>query len=213
MNTMVIRADSHDAITHIVRTLQAGGLVSFPTDTVYGLAAIPSDKDAVERLYEAKDRSKTKAIPLLLSESSHVERVAHVPSHCSRAVKKFWPGGLTLILPKSLEIIEAVSPGPSVAVRVPDLALAREIIEAAGGVLAVTSANLSDHASATCAADVERELGGRIELIVDGGSCGNGLASTILDCTVEPPLVLRHGAVSEEALQAVLGSIRMSASK
>jgi L-threonylcarbamoyladenylate synthase len=211
LKTEVIHARSKGAQQRLVEVLEAGGLVAFPTDTVYGLAAFPWNADAVALLYEVKQRPSNRPIPLLLSGVDQLSRVATVPPRFERSFKKlstrFWPGGLTLVLPKTELVLEEISAGPTVAVRVPDLMLARELIRAAGGVLAVTSANISGQCSPVIAQEVEEQLMGRIHLILDGGLCRGGIPSTVLDCTVYPPCLLRHGAISERDLAAVIESI------
>ncbi|MBE9506769.1 MAG: threonylcarbamoyl-AMP synthase [Chloroflexi bacterium] len=213
METRVIHTGNENALCHAVEVLKAGGLVAFPTDTVYGLAAFPWDADAVARLYEAKQRPSDRPIPLLLSDAGQLRRVAVLPPRFRRRFRRlstrFWPGGLTLVLPKTKTVPDAVSPGPTVAVRLPDLPLARDLIRAAGGVLAATSANLSGQPSPITAQEVEAQLGGRIELILDGGSCRGGVPSSLLDCTVSPPALLRHGAVTEVDLRAAIGPIKI----
>jgi L-threonylcarbamoyladenylate synthase len=206
MKTDLIQAGQH-AQSQAVAVLEAGGLVAFPTDTVYGLAALPWDVAAVAGLYEAKRRPRDRPIPLLLSDSERLDRVAALPPRLDRLTQRFWPGGLTLVLPRKEAVPDIVSAGPTVAVRVPGLGLARDLIEAAGGVLAATSANLSGQPSPTTAQEVEAQLGGRITLIIDGGPCQGGIASSILDCTVSPPLLLRPGAVSEAELRDAIGPI------
>jgi L-threonylcarbamoyladenylate synthase len=213
MQADVIHAGSENAQRRAVEVLEAGGLVAFPTDTVYGLAVLPWDAEAVARLYEAKQRPSDRPIPLLLSDAGQLGRVATlVPGlrhQYRQLVARFWPGGLTLVLPKAEIVPDAVSAGPTVAVRVPDLPLARELIRGAGGVLAVTSANLSGQPNPITAHEVEEQLGDRIDLILDGGLCRGGIPSSILDCTVSPPVLLRRGVVSEAALRATIGPIKM----
>jgi L-threonylcarbamoyladenylate synthase len=184
--------------------LKSGGLVAFPTDTVYGLAAYPWNEDAVQRLYHVKQRPKELPIPLLLSDAIEIDRVAVLPERCRRLPERFWPGGLTLVLSKKASVSRSVTDRPTVAVRVPDLPLARDIIRHAGGILAVTSANLSGAPSPVTSQDVEEQLGGRIALILDGGPCRAGVPSTVLDCSVSPPVILRHGVIAEEELYAVI---------
>ena len=200
-------------VAHAVEVLQAGGLIAFPTDTVYGVAALPWNVDAVARLYEVKQRPPDRPIPLLLSDAGQLSRVATLPPGFSRPFKRlsarFWPGGLTLVLPKTRTVPGVVSPGPTVAVRVPDLSLTRDLIQTAGGVLAVTSANISGQPSPITAQAVEEQLGNRIDLILDGGPCRGGVPSSILDCTVSPPLLLRHGAIPAAILRAAIGPITM----
>jgi len=203
---------SETNVARAVEVLRAGGLVAFPTDTVYGLAVLPWDMDAVARLYKAKQRPSDKPIPLLLSDANQLGRVAVLSPRLRRQsrqlITRFWPGGLTLVLPKAEIVPDAVSAGPTVAVRVPDLLLARDLIRDAGGVLAVTSANLSGQLSPITAQEVEGQLENRVDLILDGGPSRAGVPSSILDCTVSPPLLLRRGAIPEAALRAVIGPIQ-----
>ena len=184
--------------------------MAFPTDTVYGLAAYPWDEAAVERLYRVKERPEDLPIPLLLSDAAQLNQVAVLTERCGALPERFWPGGLTLVLPKKAAVSGAISERPTVAVRVPDLAWTRDLIRDAGGVLAVTSANISGEPSPVTAQQVEAQLGGRIPLILDGGACPVGVASTILDCSVSPPLLLRRGAVGEADLRAAIGALRLA---
>lgn len=212
MKAEIIHAGGENAQRCAVEVLKAGGLVAFPTDTVYGLAVLPWDVDAVARLYEAKQRPADMPIPLLLSDASQLDRVAVLSPRfrcqSKRLITRFWPGGLTLVLPKSEVVLNAISAGPTVAVRVPDLSLARDLIREAGGVLAVTSANISGQFSSITVREVEEQLGDRIDLILDGGPSRGGVPSSILDCTVSPPVLLRHGAICEADLCAVIGPIQ-----
>lgn len=207
MKTEVIRARSRGVRRRAVAVLNEGGLVAFPTDTVYGLAAYPWNEEAVRRLYQVKHRPKELPIPLLLSDTGEVDRVAVLAESCRELAERFWPGALTLVLPKRALVSDVISERPTVAVRVPDLRLARHLIRRAGGVLAVTSANLSGADSPVTAQRVEEQLGGRIALILDGGPCQEGVPSTILDCSVSPPRLLRRGAIGEADLRAVVGAI------
>lgn len=213
MKTEVIHSGNENAKRRAVEVLKAGGLVAFPTDTVYGLGVLPWNLDAVTRLYEAKSRPSDMAIPLLLSDASQLSRVATLPSRFKRQVKElikhFWPGGLTLVLPKVAIVPDAVSHGPTVAVRMPNLELARHVIRDAGGVLATTSANISGQLSPVTAQEVKNQLGDRIDLILDGGLSRGGVPSSILDCTVSPPMLLRRGLVSVSDLRSVVGSIKI----
>jgi L-threonylcarbamoyladenylate synthase len=193
--------DHRANIARAATMLAAGKLVAFPTDTVYGVAAVASRPDAVARLYAAKNRPRDKAIPILLADAEDLEIVAStVSDHVCELVARFWPGGLTLILPKSDIVPPEVSPRSSVAVRLPDLALTRHIISAAESPLAVTSANRSGQPSPCTATAVMAQLNGRISLVLDGGACPGGIPSTILDCTIDPPRILRPGAVSVKDL-------------
>lgn len=208
----IVHAGSEYALQRAVEVLEAGGLVAFPTDTVYGLGARPWDAAAVARIYEAKRRPADRPIPLLLSDAGQLERVAVITPRIRHQLElligRFWPGGLTLVLPKSELVPHIVSQGPTVAVRVPDLPLALALIKAVHGVLAVTSANLSGQPNPITAQEVAEQLAGRVDLILDGGPVRGGVPSTILDCTASPPALLRRGAIPEEALRAVVGPIR-----
>jgi L-threonylcarbamoyladenylate synthase len=210
IETNVIEAQNEAGRRRAVELLRSGGLVAFPTDTVYGVAAYPWDDRAVTRLYQVKERPKHLPIPLLLSDPEELSQVALLSERCRALPRRFWPGALTLVLPKRSSVSDVVSERPTVAVRVPDLSLARDLIRDAGGVLAVTSANLSGGPSPVTARQVEAQLGGRIPLILDGGSCRVGVASTIIDCSVSPPLLLRRGAISEADLRAAIGVIRLA---
>lgn len=181
--------------------LRAGELVAFPTDTVYGLAAILSNPGAIARLYVAKARPPERAIPILLADPADLDRVAMgISPTVRRLVERFWPGGLTLIVPKGPTVPDQASPGPTVAVRVPDLALTRQLIATVGRPLAATSANLSGQPNPCTADEVLTQLSGRIAAVLDGGPCPGGVPSTILDCTVEPPRLIREGAISRAEL-------------
>ena len=186
--------------------LRAGGVVAFPTDTVYGLGAAASQEEAVRALYEIKGRPEAKAIPLLLADAGDLPQVAQdVPPLAERLAADWWPGPLTLVLPARPEIPEVVrSGGATVAVRVPDHGLARDLIRAVGQPLATTSANRSGAPEARTAAEVVQQLGGRVEWVIDGGESPGGRPSTVVDVTVHPPVVRRWGAIAPEALAPLL---------
>jgi L-threonylcarbamoyladenylate synthase len=204
MQTEVIDVASVGAAQRALTLLRSGGLVAFPTDTVYGLAADPRNESAVKRLYRVKQRPRELPIPLLLSDATKLSQVAWLPERCRELPDRFWPGGLTLVLSKKASVSHWVTDRPTVAVRVPDLMLARELIRQAGGVLAVTSANISGAPSPVTAQDVKEQLGGRIALVLDGGPCRAGVPSTILDCSVSPPEILRHGIIGDEELYTLI---------
>jgi len=192
------------SVARAAALLREGALLAFPTDTVYGLGAAFDQPQAVRALYRAKDRPSEKAIPILLADARDLSLVtASVPNWVEPLIARFWPGGLTLILHKSVTVSPAVSALSTVAVRLPDLSLTRQIIAAAGMPLAVTSANRSGQPSPRTATEVMAQLGGRITALVDGGPCPGGVSSTILDCTADPPRVLRVGAIPVAALQTL----------
>jgi L-threonylcarbamoyladenylate synthase len=196
-----LNATRADDVARAVALLQEGELVAFPTDTVYGVAAIANRPSSVARIYVAKGRPPERAIPLLLAHPRDLDVVAEeVSGLVRRLVARFWPGGLTLIVHKSNAVPLEVSLASTVAVRVPDMLLARKIIAAVGAPVAVTSANRSGQPDARTASEALAQLGGRIAAVVDGGPSPGGVPSTILDCTVNPPCVLRVGAIPVEAL-------------
>jgi L-threonylcarbamoyladenylate synthase len=205
VETTVLPA-GREAIDVAARILAAGGLVAFPTDTVYGIGAHAFQPDAVERIYVAKIRPRDKAIPILLARADDLPLVAEgITETAWLLAERFWPGGLTLVLSKKASVPDAVSAGgPTVAVRVPDHPVFLALIAALGAPLAGTSANLSGHPSPITAQEVEAELGGRIELILDGGRCPGGIPSTVLDLTTDPPTILRAGAIGVEEIEVAL---------
>jgi L-threonylcarbamoyladenylate synthase len=192
-------------IARTLEVLRDGGLVAFPTDTVYGLGALAFDGSAVESIYIAKDRPIEKAIPILIGDVDDLPKVTStpLPPMAVKLASSFWPGPLTLVLPKLLTLPEAVSATETVAVRVPAHEVARALLRAAGP-MAVTSANISGQPSPTTAQEVLAQLGGRIALIVDGGHAPGGVPSTLVDCTGETPKILREGPVTMEELLSVL---------
>jgi len=202
--TLEIGKTRQQSVVRAAELLKAGELVAFPTDTVYGIAAVAGQPGAVTRLYVAKGRPAEKAIPILIADVNDLTAVVtEIADSVARLIAHFWPGGLTLILPKSSAVPPEVSPTPNLAVRLPAMPLARQVIRAAGTPLAVTSANRSGQPSPRTAGEVMTQLGGRIAAILDGGTCPGGVPSTILDCTTNPPRVLRAGAVSVESLLKV----------
>jgi len=206
MRTSVVAADDPQAVEAAIALLQAGQVVAFPTDTVYGIGASATDAAAVARLYTVKDRSETKAIPVLIAAVADLAQVARgVPPFVERLAGRFWPGGLTLVLPAAPSLPAALTAGgTTVAVRCPAHPTPRALIHALGTPLAATSANLSGQPAPTTAAEVARQLAGRLPLILDGGVCPVGVASTLVDLTSDPPRLLRAGAIPAEALRALL---------
>ena len=207
LTTRVLPSTDEKTLEEAAGILRAGGLVVIPTDTVYGVAGNAYLPEAVERIYHVKERPKDKAIPLLLADSEQVQDVASdIPPEACRLMEAFWPGGLTIILPKSPRLPDVVTAGgATVALRMPDHPFVLALIRALGAPLAVTSANVSGHPPATTAREALHELGGRVALMVDGGMCSGGVPSTVLDLTVSPPWVLREGAVSLGEIWRVLG--------
>lgn len=200
--TAVLPAGDAQALAQAVSILRSGGLVCFPTDTVYGVAAHAYLPAAVEGLYVVKERGRDKAIPLLLGQAGDVQHVARaVPDLAQRLMERFWPGGLTIVLWAQAHVPDIVTAGTgSVAVRLPDHETPRSLAMALGAPLAATSANLSGQPSPHTAAQVEAYLGGRVDLILDGGACPGGVDSTVVDLTRQPPHIARVGAIAADIL-------------
>ncbi len=199
-------------IARAVHTLRSGGLVAFPTETVYGLGADATNERAVRQIFEVKGRPADHPLIVHLPSAEQLESWAHeVPEAAYRLAERFWPGPLTLILRRRAGVLDVVTGAQeTVGVRVPGHQLALELLAAFGGGLAAPSANRFGRISPTTAAHVRAELGGRVDLILDGGPCGVGLESTILDLSAlgrrgGQPRLLRPGAVSAEMLREILG--------
>lgn len=213
LNTEVVRvslqAPERDVIVRVGEIIRAGGLVAFPTETVYGLGANALDAAAVARIFEAKGRPATN--PLIVHVNSIVAAQALVtdwPRSADLLSRRFWPGPLTLVLPKQPVVPDLVTAGlPSVGIRVPANPIAQALIEAAGVPIAAPSANRSTSLSPTRAEHVVRDLNGRVDMIVDGGATSGGLESTVLDLTASPPRLLRPGLVAPLDIEAVIGPI------
>lgn len=202
--TLLLPATHPDAITRALQVLQRGGMVAIPTDTVYGLAVTASSAVGIERLFQAKDRETTKAIAVLIGEINQLEQVAATVSPTARRlVERFWPGPLTLVVPRHPSLPENLSPLPTVGVRMPAHELALALLRKSGP-LATTSANLSGGSNPLTAQDVLTQLEGRIELVLDAGRTPGGVPSTVVDCTTPSLRILREGPLSLEQLQQAL---------
>lgn len=183
-------------IEQALSVLKSGGILAFPTDTVYGLGALAFDNAAIESIYTAKDRPIEKAIPILIGDLSDLDKVAvNIPSMALRFASRFWPGPLTCVVPKKQTLPLAVSATSTVAVRIPNHPDALALLRAAGP-MAVTSANISGQQSPSTAEEVYAQLNGRIPLILDGGKTPGGVPSTLVDCTGSEPVILREGPIS-----------------
>ena len=189
--------------------LKRGGIVAFPTDTVYGLGASINIRHAVEQVYKVKERPRSLPLPLLLADKSQIAEVAElVPQAAWRLADKFLPGALTIVLYKSKSVPDIITGGgKTVAIRIPAHPLPLALIQGVGTPIVGTSANLSGKPSALTAAEVYAQLGNKVDLIIDGGRCPGGRESTIVDLTGEVPLILREGAISREKLKQVCPSI------
>jgi L-threonylcarbamoyladenylate synthase len=201
MKTEIIPAAE---IGRALQVLKSGGIVAFPTDTVYGLGALAFNNEAIESIYTAKDRPIEKAIPILIGDLSDLDKVADdIPDMALRFAAGFWPGPLTCVVPKKRILPPAVSATYTVAVRIPDHHDARALLRAAGP-MAVTSANISGQPSPSAAQEVYDQLKGRIPLILDGGKIQGGVPSTLVDCTGDKPVILREGPIPLSELLAIL---------
>jgi L-threonylcarbamoyladenylate synthase len=209
----VLRVDPTDpdpaALERAAEVLRGGALVAFPTETVYGLGAHALDPEAVERIYRAKGRPSYNPLIVHVADADAARNLAgEWPEAAERLAARFWPGPLTLVVPKSPAIPDAVSAGlATVALRVPAHPVAHALLRAAGIPVAAPSANRSTQVSPTTAEHVRRGLGDRVDLILDGGPCPVGIESTVLSLAGPVPTVLRPGTISIDELRAVIGDV------
>ena len=215
LHTMLLEVDAMRPAPEIVAqaaaVLRSGGLVAFPTETVYGLGANALDAAAVQRIFAAKQRP---AFDPLIVHITGVEALAalvrHLPPAALLLAERFWPGPLTLVAPRADLIPDTVTAGgPTVALRAPSHPVAQALLRATRLPIAAPSANLFSHTSPTTAAHVWHDLAGRIEMILDGGATPLGVESTVLDISGPVPVLLRPGGVTLEALEAVLGRVEL----
>lgn len=197
------------AVEQAARLVRAGRLVAFPTETVYGLGADATSTDAVERIFAAKQRPYSDPLIVHLAAAAALLSVAQeAPPLAWALAERFWPGPLTLVLRRAEGIPPVVAAGgPTVGVRVPAHAVARELIARAGVPIAAPSANRFMHTSPTTAAHVLADLDGRVDCVLDAGPCSVGVESTVLDLTRDPPRILRPGGVTFEALRALVPNV------
>ena len=213
MKTILEKIDKNQNNTDIIREagriLKEGGLVAFPTETVYGLGADALNEDAAKKIYAAKGRPSDNPLIIHITNMKALEKiVSEVPEKAVKVAEKYWPGPLTMIFNKSDIVPYGTTGGlDTVAVRMPVDAIAREVIDAGGGYIATPSANTSGRPSPTTAQHVAEDLTGRVDMIVDGGAVEIGVESTILDMTVEPPMILRPGAITKEMFEKVIGEV------
>lgn len=218
MNTVTVKIrqdaerftpEEDEALRRAGRIIREGGLVAFPTETVYGLGGDALNRESSRRIYAAKGRPQDNPLIVHICRFEDMRRiVAEVPEEAVRIAKAFWPGPLTMILPKADCVPGETTGGlDTVAVRFPSHPAARKLIEYSGGYVAAPSANRSGRPSPTLAKYVKEDMDGRIDMIVDGGEVGIGLESTILDLTVTPPQILRPGYVTREMLADILGRV------
>ena len=208
--TQVLAASAEGVVEEGARRIAEGLLVAFPTDTVYGVGCDLWSPPAIERLYAAKERPWHMPIPVLVASPVDVRQVTAEGTVLPIALmERFWPGALTVVVPCRPDLPAVLTAGqPTVAVRMPDHPLALRLIAAAGGALAVTSANLSGRPSPETAEEVLADLGGRVALLIDGGRAPIGVPSSIVDLSVTPPRLLREGHLRLATLREVLPDLR-----
>jgi L-threonylcarbamoyladenylate synthase len=190
-----------------VAALEAGAIVALPTDTVYGIAVALDTPGGIEALFAAKKRPPERGIALLIADAAQAATIAEWPATAAALADAFWPGGLTLVVPQRADV--ACPPvltggAPTIGLRVPDHAAPR-VLAAAVGPLPTTSANRSGQPEAADAAAIIEQLGDAIALVIDGGPARGGPASTVVDCSVDPPRILRVGAIPADAIAGTLG--------
>lgn len=213
MKTQIYKVDSDNIDNSVIgkaaEIIRSGGLVAFPTETVYGLGGDGLNPSASMKIYSAKGRPSDNPLILHISHISQLERlVTEIPPMAVKLAEEFWPGPLTMIFKKSDIVPKETSGGlDTVAVRFPENKIAQALITASGTPIAAPSANTSGRPSPTRASHVEFDLEGKIDMIIDGGACEFGLESTIVDVTGEVPCLLRPGSITLEMLREVLGRV------
>jgi L-threonylcarbamoyladenylate synthase len=204
METQIISAKQDHSIQIALDVIRKGGLVAFPTDTVYGLGVNVFNREAIGKLFIAKGRDFNKAIAVLVGNSEQLHTVAMgIPESAMQLAARFWPGALTIVVERSKNLPDNLSLLPTVGVRMPNHPFALELLQSAGA-LATTSANLSGGENTVTAQEVYDQLAGKVDLIIDGGTCPGGVSSTVVDCTSPTLRVLRTGAISKDELSAWL---------
>jgi L-threonylcarbamoyladenylate synthase len=206
--TARIVPDDDTGRAEAIDVLRSGGIVALPTDTVYGIAVSLDTPGGIEALFAAKHRPPDKGIMLLLADAAQAPTIGTWPDAAAALAEAFWPGGLTIVVPQRPEVAlpAALTGGaPTIGLRVPDHAAPRALARAVGP-LPTTSANVSGLPEASTASAIEEQLGDAVALILDGGAANGGPPSTVVDCTVEPPRVLRAGAIGVIELDRVLGA-------
>lgn len=217
MKTIILSLDEgdmrepHSGLEEGGRILRQGGLVAFPTETVYGLGADGLNTEAVKKIYQAKGRPSDNPLILHIASIEKIKELAvNIPERAQILMEKFWPGPLTMVFNKKKNVPDQVTGGlDTVAVRMPSHPIARNLIAAAQVPVAAPSANLSGRPSPTEAKHVIRDLEGRVDMIIDGGPCQKGIESTVIDFTSSEPILLRPGSIPLEEIEAVIDTVRI----
>lgn len=216
MKTRILRVDGDNIcfkkIERAADLLRNGGLVAFPTETVYGLGADAFNSHAVARIFEVKNRPRFDPVIVHINSLTDIEQLClKIDERAKRLMKRFWPGPLTLILPKSSRVPDIVTAGlPNVAVRMPSHPVALELIKKAGIPIAAPSANPFGYLSPTTAEHVKEQIGEKVDLILDGGKCPIGVESTVIDLTEPEPSLLRSGGLPLEEIEEAIGMVKIS---
>ena len=195
------------SISRAVRALSEGGVVALPTDTLYGLSANALDETAASKVFSVKGRQEFSPLPVFVSDTSGLHVYGRdIPDLAERLAEEFWPGKLTIVVRKSMLIPAVVSGGfDTVGLRCPDHPVPRDVVRELGAPITATSANVSGKPPLTSARNVAHELGTRLDMVFDGGQLAPSMPSTVIDATVNPPRILREGALSREELSRVAG--------
>ncbi|MGL6067106.1 MAG: L-threonylcarbamoyladenylate synthase [Cetobacterium sp.] len=196
----------------IKKVLDKDGVIIYPTDTVYGVAASINSIEGLKKIYLAKERKFNSPLIALLSKVEYIEKIAVLCDSKKEIVEKlakeFWPGALTIILNKKSNVPEVmVSGGETIGIRIPALKLAQDIIESLGGILPTTSANISGERTPRSYKELNEKFKNRVDIVIDGGETPLGIESTILDLTKDNPFIIREGAISKEAIEKIIGKI------
>lgn len=214
MKTKILKIDlnapSNSTIKYAASIIQKGGLVAFPTETVYGLGANALNAKAVAKIFKVKRRPIDNPLIVHIAKFEELDKLAKIiPQKAKLLVRKFWPGPLTLVLLKKKNVPKEVTAGSkTIAIRMPANRFALELIRNAGVPIAAPSANLAGKPSSTTATHVMEDFNGKIDLIIDGGQTDIGVESTVLDLTENSPVILRPGAVTKEMLEKIIGKVR-----
>jgi L-threonylcarbamoyladenylate synthase len=204
MKTITIDAQDRNAVQSASEVILSGGLIAYPTDTVYGLSANPFHKAALEKIYSAKGRDFNKAIAILVGEMEQLSLVSTGFTESARILaRKFWPGALTLVVPIAPGLPGIISPFSTIGVRMPDHLFALSLLRSLGP-LATTSANISGQPDATTANQVLSQLESRVDLILDGGKSPGGVPSTVVDCCQPQIRILRQGGINQAEIEKEL---------
>jgi len=215
MTSKVITPTQKKQIERAVFALKKDGVVAYPTDTVYGLGAAMNNLKAVERIFEVKGRPKGMALPLLVADRDQIKQIAvNIPEIAWRLVDKFMPGGLTVILQKADTVADIITGGgKTIGVRIPNHPIPIALIKGLGQPIVGTSANLSGQPSALTAEEVRKQIGDRVDIIIDGGRSPGGVESTVVNLSGVKPVILRLGAIKPEEIKLICPDIEIAGGK